>query len=52
VVYVPIECFRAEAATLLGGAAPRLIKLCETESRPRVCFETKETGSAAKVFEF
>ncbi len=52
VVYVPIECFRAEAATLLGGAAPRLIKLCETESRPRVCFETKETSNAAKVPEF
>ena|SRR5271157_3541537 len=42
VVYVPIESFRAEAATLLGSAAARLIKLCETESRPRVCFETKE----------
>jgi hypothetical protein len=47
VVYVPIESFRAEAATLLGSAAPRLIKLCETESRPRVCFETKETSNAS-----
>jgi hypothetical protein len=44
VVYVPIEGFRSEAATLLGPAAPKLIKLCETESRPRVCFETKETA--------
>jgi hypothetical protein len=46
VVYVPIESFRAEAAALLGSAAPKLIKLCETESRPRVCFETKETSNA------
>ncbi len=43
-VYVPIEGFRAEAATLLGQAAARLVKLCETESRPRVCFETKPEG--------
>ena len=34
----------AEAATLLGRDASRLIKLCETESRPRVCFETKDNG--------
>ena len=46
VAYIPIEGFRDEAAGLLGPAAPRLIKLCETESRPRVCFETKETGQA------
>jgi hypothetical protein len=39
--YVPIEGFRVEAANLLGASAPKLIKLCETESRPRVCFETK-----------
>jgi len=43
VAYVPIEGFRAEAADLLGLAASKLVKLCETESRPRVCFETKET---------
>jgi hypothetical protein len=43
VAYVPIEGFRTEAADLLGPASPRLIKLCETESRPRVCFETKES---------
>src|SRR5277367_4969764 len=42
IAYVPIEGFRKEAAGLLGPAASRLIKLCETESRPRVCFETKE----------
>jgi hypothetical protein len=46
VAYVPIEGFRAEAAELLGPSAPRLVKLCETESRPRVCFETKETSHA------
>jgi hypothetical protein len=46
VVYLPIESFRAEAALLLGSAASKLIKLCETESRPRVCFETKETSNA------
>jgi hypothetical protein len=43
VVYAPVDGFRAEAATLLGREAARLIKLCETESRPRVCFETKES---------
>jgi hypothetical protein len=45
VAYVPIEGFRAEAAALLGQASGRLVKLCETESRPRVCFETKECGA-------
>ena len=41
VAYVPVDGFRTEAAGLLGASASRLIKLCETESRPRVCFETK-----------
>ena len=44
VVYMPIACFRAEAEALLGSGAARLIKLCETESRPRVSFETKESS--------
>src|SRR6202012_1156624 len=39
--YLSVEGFRHEAALLLGPAAPRLIKLCETEGRPRVSFETK-----------
>ena len=38
--------FPREAAALLGSAAPKLIKLCETESRPRVCFETKEKAES------
>jgi hypothetical protein len=38
---LPVEGFRTEAAGLLGVSASKLIKLCETESRPRVCFETK-----------
>ena len=46
VAYIPIEGFRNEAEELLGSSAPKLIKLCETESRPRGCFETKETGHA------
>lgn len=47
VVYLPVDGFRAEASTLLGRDAGRLIKLCETESRPRVSFETKEIRSNA-----
>jgi hypothetical protein len=49
VVYVPIAGFRAEAVTLLGHASGRLVKLCETESRPRVCFETKDPGSVSNA---
>lgn len=40
--YVPVENFRAEAEKLLGKDAKKLIKLCSTDSSPRVSFETKE----------
>ena len=41
------ENFRDEAKALLGKAdANKLIKLCQTESAPRVSFETTERGAA------
>lgn len=40
VAYKPIQDFRAEAERILGRAGGRLIKLCESESSPRVNFET------------
>jgi hypothetical protein len=40
--YKPVENFRQEAAALLGTGAGKLIRLCQTESAPRVSFETKE----------
>lgn len=44
VIYRPIPTFRAKASELLGKAADKLIRACETESSPRVEFETKETA--------
>jgi len=38
----PVEGFREQAASLLGKAASKLIKLCETASSASVAFETKE----------
>ncbi len=43
--YRPIDGFRQEAEVILGKDAKRLIKLCETESSPRVSFETKDGAS-------
>jgi hypothetical protein len=43
--YRPIENFRAEAEQLLGKDARKLIRLCETETAPRVSFETKEAAA-------
>lgn len=38
--YKPIAGLRAEAQTLLGRNAAKLIRLCEAESVPRVSFQT------------
>lgn len=45
-VYRPIDNFRAEAEIILGKDARRLIKLCESETSPRVSFETKDSTEA------
>ena len=43
ITFKPIEDFRVEARALLTkGDANKLIKLCQTESAPRVSFETTE----------
>lgn len=42
VAYKPVENFREEAAALLGKDAGKLVKLCQTETAPRVSFETKD----------
>lgn len=44
--YRPVDGFREEAEVLLGKDAKRLIKLCESESSPRVSFETKDGQDA------
>lgn len=45
--FKPVENFRDEARALLAkGEANKLIKLCRTESAPRVSFETAERGAA------
>lgn len=44
VTYRPVDNFRAEAATLLGKDAGKLIRLCQSESSPKVSFETKEAA--------
>jgi len=44
VTYRPVENFRAEAVTLLGKDAGKLVRLCEIESAPQVAFETKEAA--------
>ena len=42
----PVENFREEAKALLAKAeANKLIKLCQTESAPRVSFETAERSA-------
>lgn len=40
--YKPVDNFRTEAETLLERQAGKLIRLCESESSPKVAFETKE----------
>ena len=46
--FKPVENFRDEARALLAkGEATKLIKLCETESAPRVSFETAERTAVA-----
>lgn len=41
VSYKPVENFREETSLLLGKEGPQLVKLCSTETSPRVSFETK-----------
>lgn len=44
--FKPVENFRDEARALLAKAeATRLIKLCQSESAPRVSFETAERSA-------
>ncbi|MDQ3622146.1 MAG: hypothetical protein M3463_06615 [Verrucomicrobiota bacterium] len=46
--FKPVENFRDEAKALLAkGEAIKLIKLCQTESAPRVSFETAERNAVA-----
>ncbi len=46
--FKPVENFREEAKTLLAKSeATKLIKLCQTESAPRVSFETAERSAVA-----
>jgi hypothetical protein len=40
--YVPVDTFRPLSESFLGKGANKLIKLCTTDSSPRVSFETKE----------
>lgn len=42
VSYRLVEGFRAEAERILGKACTKLIKLVQSESAPRVSFETKK----------
>lgn len=46
IAFRPVDNFREEAAALLGKDASKLIKLCQSESAPRVSFETKEATEA------
>lgn len=43
VSYRPVENFRAEVESLMGKGAPKLVRLVESESSPKVAFETKES---------
>jgi hypothetical protein len=46
--FKPVENFREEANALLAKTeATKLIKLCQTESAPRVSFETAERSAVA-----
>ena len=40
ITYKPVTQFREEAENLLGRDARKLIKLCQSDSAPRVSFET------------
>jgi hypothetical protein len=44
-VWNPIPEFRKTVKTIMPEKAKRLIKLCETDSKPTVRFETKEVES-------
>lgn len=44
VSYRPIDNFRAEVETLMGREAKKVVKLVETESNPKVAFETKDAA--------
>lgn len=44
VTYRPVDGFRAEAEKLLGRDAGKLIRLCESETNPKVAFETREAA--------
>jgi hypothetical protein len=47
ITFKPVENFRDEARALLAKTeANKLIKLCQSESAPRVSFETSERGVA------
>ena len=48
VTYKPVDNFREEAGALLGKDAGKLVKLCQSESAPRVSFETKEPDPEAQ----
>ena len=46
ITFKPVENFRDEARALLAKTeANKLIKLCQTESAPRVSFETTERSA-------
>jgi hypothetical protein len=40
--YKPVDDFRGQASELLGKDAGKLVRLCQSESAPKVGFETKE----------
>jgi hypothetical protein len=44
--YIPVDTFRADAKVFLGNQAGKLIKLCTSQSKPTVSFETKDPGFA------
>ena len=47
ICFKPVENFRDEAKAVMAKAdANKLIKLCQSESAPRVSFETAERGAA------
>ena len=44
-IYRPIESFRTDVESLMGSEATKLVRLCQSESAPRVSFETKENAA-------
>ncbi len=42
-VYKPVANFRDQAAELLGKDAAKLVRLCQSDGKTTVSFETKET---------